>query len=105
MQPQHVTLGVAGPGDLRMQRWVELIAIHVGQSSITFSIAFSSWLDRQHIVIEEHPYTGMHFHGDPELILPVGAQWGARGKLVFGQMFLIFKFLHVFVFLMFPRLN
>ena len=34
MQPQHVSLGVAGPRDPRMQRWVELMARHAGQSTI-----------------------------------------------------------------------
>ena len=37
----------------------------------------------------------MDFCGDPDLILPVDAQWGAIGKL-FDQVFFIFKFLHVF---------
>ena len=54
--------------------------MRVSQQS-SFSTAFFSWLDRQHIVIEEHPYSGMDFRGDPDLILPVGAQWGAIGKL------------------------
>ena len=30
MQPQHVTLGVAGPRDPWMQRWAKLNARHVG---------------------------------------------------------------------------
>lgn len=56
------------------------MARHVGQSSITFSTTFFSWIDRQHIFIVEHPYVGMDFHGDLELSLLVGAQWGAIGK-------------------------
>lgn len=90
MQPQHVTLGVAGLRDPQMQRWVELMARHVGQSSITFSIGFFSWINRQHIFIEEHPYAGMDFHGYPELSLPVNAQWSAIGKLFFTKMFFAF---------------
>lgn len=61
MQPQHVTLSLAGPRDPRMQRWVELMARHDGHPSISFSTAFFSWFRRQHIVIEEHPYAGMDF--------------------------------------------
>lgn len=80
------------------------MARHAGQSTIIFSTASFSWLDRQDIFIEEHPYSRIIFHGDPNLILPVGAQWGAIGKFL-TKMFLIFKFLHDFVFLMFPRLN
>ena len=45
MQPHHVSLGVAGPTDPCMQRWVELMARHVGQSTIIFSPAFFSWLE------------------------------------------------------------
>ena len=45
MQPQHVSLGVAGPRDPHMQRWVELMAQHADQSTIIFSTAFFSWLD------------------------------------------------------------
>ena len=81
MQPQYVTLSLAGPRDPRMQRWVELMARHVGQSSISFSTTFFSPLGRKHIVIEEHPYVEMEFRRDPYLRLPVGAQWGAIGKL------------------------
>lgn len=81
MQPQHVTLSLASPRDPHMQRQVELMARHAGQSSISFSTAFFSWLCQQHIVIEEHPYVGMDFHRDLDLRLPVGAQWGAIGKL------------------------
>lgn len=45
MQPQHVSLGVAGPRDPCMQRWVELMARHAGQSTIIFSPAFFNWLE------------------------------------------------------------
>lgn len=37
----------------------------------------------------EYPYSGMDFHGDPDLPLPARAMWGAIGKL-FDQVFLIF---------------
>jgi len=40
MQPQLVSLGVYGPRDPRMQRWIDLMARHVGQSLISFSPAF-----------------------------------------------------------------
>lgn len=66
------------------------MASHAGESSITFSTTFFSWLDRQHIFIEENPYTGMDFHGDPKLSLLVGAQCNAIGKKKFDQMFLDF---------------
>ena len=49
------------------------------------------------IAIEEYPYAGIDFRGDLDLIIPDGAQWGAMGKNVL-TMFLILRFVHVFVF-------
>lgn len=73
MQPQHVSPSLTCPRDSRMQRWVELMARHAGQSLISFSPAFFYWLRRQHIFIEGHPYAGMDFRGDPDLRSPMGA--------------------------------
>lgn len=82
------------------------MARHAGQSTIIFSTAFFSWLERQNLLIEEHPYLGMDFRGDPYLILAVGAQWGAMGKLFDQKSFFIFSsFYMFFMLLMFPRLN
>lgn len=73
MQPHRVALGVAGPRDPQMQRWVELMSRHDGQSLITFTTTFFIWIDQQYIFIKEHPYSRMDFHGDRELSLLVGA--------------------------------
>ena len=43
MYLQHVTLSMCGPRDPQMQRWVELMSIHAGQSTIIFSISFFTW--------------------------------------------------------------
>ena len=82
MQPQHNSLGVPGPRDPQMQRWVDLVARHAGQSLISFSSTFFEWFDCQEMVFMEYPYAGMDFRGDPDLVLPVAAQWGAIGKLI-----------------------
>ena len=81
MQPQLVSLGVSGPRDPRMQIWVDLMARHAGQSLITFTPKLFEWLDRQDMDITEYPYSEMDFCEDTDLMLPVGAQWGAIGKL------------------------
>ena len=73
MQPQHVTLGVPNPRDPRMHRWVELMARHVGQSSIVFLTAFFAWFRRQVIAIDDYAYAGVDFRGDLDLALPEGA--------------------------------
>ena len=98
MQPQLVSLGVSGPRDPQMQRWVYLMARHVGQSLISFTPTFYEWFDRQDMAIAEYPYSRMDFHGDPNLMSPVGAQSGAIGKLFDQSVFLILKFPHFFVF-------
>ena len=63
-----------------MQRWVDHMSRHAGQSQISFSDTFFGWFDRQEMVYSEHPYAGMDFRGDPDLVLPAGEQWGAIGK-------------------------
>jgi len=52
-----------------------------------FSIAFYSWFQCQIIVIDDCAYAGVDFHGDPDLVLPEGAQWGAIGKNVLTMFF------------------
>lgn len=82
MQPQNISLRVPGPRELRMQRWVDLMARHDGQSLISFSSTFFEWFNRQEMAFVEYPYAGMDFHGDPDLALLVGVQWSAIGKLI-----------------------
>lgn len=73
MQPQHISLGVPGPRDPQMQRWVDLMAKHAGQSLISFTSAFCEWFDHQDMTFTEYPYSRMDFCGDPDLMLLVGA--------------------------------
>jgi len=54
-----------------------------------FKIATRAHFNRVVVVATTHPYSGMDFRGDLDLILPVGTQWGAIGKL-FDQVFFIF---------------
>ena len=61
MQPQHVTLGVSNLRDPRMQRWVELMGRHAGQSTIVFSTVFFAWFKRQVFAIDEYAYTSVDF--------------------------------------------
>ena len=34
------------------------------------------------VVIEEYPYMGMNYHGDPEMPRPPGHAWGPAGMYV-----------------------
>ena len=61
MQPQHVTLNIASPRDPRMQRWVELMGRHAGQSTVVLSTAFFSWFRRHIVAIDEYAYEFVDF--------------------------------------------
>ena len=70
MQPQHVTLDMSNPRYPQMQRWVEFMGRHAGQSTIVFSTAFFTQFRRQIIAIDEYAYVGVDFRGDPDSALP-----------------------------------
>ena len=80
MQPQYIVLDLPSPTEPRMQRWVDHMARHAGQSKITFADAFFRWFEWQDMAFSEYPYIGMDFRGDPDLVLPDGGQWGDLGK-------------------------
>ena len=63
MQPQNISLGLPAPREPRMQRWVDLMARHVGQLQISFSDAFFEWFDHHEMIFVEYPYVGMDFQG------------------------------------------
>ena len=54
---------------------------------------FYFWWERQLPVLEQFPYAGMDFHGDPDLVLPLGGAWGELGNFLFSifQFFMNFK--------------
>ena len=41
---------------------------------------FYIWWERQLPALEQFPYAGMDFRGDPNLVLPPGGAWGELGK-------------------------
>lgn len=82
MQPQKISLGVPILRKARMQRWVDLMARHAGQSHVSFSSIFFECFDCQKMVFAEYPYVWMDFQGDQNLALPVGEQWSAIGKMI-----------------------
>ena len=89
-----------------MQRWVELMGRHVGQSTVVLSTTFFASF-RQHIVaIDEYAYANIGFRGDPDLALPKGARWDAMGKKFLTMFFNFSKVYTMFLYFdFFPRLN
>jgi hypothetical protein len=43
------------------------------------------------LMVDDYPYAGLDFQGDPDLVLPEDAQWGDLGKK-----YTHFLFLNVF---------
>ena len=54
----------------------------------TWDDEFFLWWIEQIIAVDDYPYAGMDFRGDPVLVLPPDAAWGAVGK--FLQKFLTY---------------
>ena len=65
-----------------MQRWVDLMARHAGQSKVSFFDTFFDWFNCQEMVFAEYPYVGMDFQGDSELALLAGEKWSVIGKMI-----------------------
>jgi len=89
MQPHYISLGLPLPTEPWMQRWVDHMSRHAGQSHISFSDTFFGWFDCQEMVYSEYPYAGTDFWGDPDLVLPAGEQWGAIGKILTISLFIV----------------
>lgn len=89
MQPQYIPLGLPPPTEPRMQRWVDHMSRHAGQSQVSFSDTFFGWFNCQDMVFSKYLYAGMDFQGDPDLVLPAGEQWGAIGKISTISLFIV----------------
>jgi hypothetical protein len=53
---------------------------HVTGPIVRYDDRFFDSLQGQVLMIEDYPYAGLEFHGDPDLSLPEDAQWGDIGK-------------------------
>ena len=59
-----------------------------GSSVVRFTPTYFMWLRNHVFTIEDFPYVGMDYRGDPETSLPPGAQWDESSKGII-LMFLI----------------
>jgi hypothetical protein len=76
----QVEWGIPTPQDPQMKRWVDLVARHDGVPIVKYDDVFFQWLRNHLIMVEEYVYVGTYFHGDIELSLHEGSQWGDIGK-------------------------
>jgi hypothetical protein len=67
------------------------MARHVAGPIIKYNDTFFDWLRPEMLMVDDYAYAGLDFRGDPDLVLPEGAQWGKLGKKY------TFFFLYVFL--------
>ena len=81
-----------------MARWEALMPIAGGGQKTSWQLEFFGWLRRQLIVVEDWPYAGTDFTGDPNLSLLEGEYWDEElGKNIFHFMsFMIFWYTCMF---------
>ena len=83
--PQHLTVGAGAPREPRMTRWIAVMARHPGEGEkvVRFTDAYFDWLRHQVFSVQDFPYSGLDFRGDPDMVLPQGEQWDDRGIFTF----------------------
>jgi len=74
-QIQRAVVADPFPQEPRMARWAALMPRGGGGQEMSWHPEFFIWLRRQLIVIQDWPYAGTNFMGDPDLPLPEGEEW------------------------------
>ena len=82
------------PREPRMTRWEALMPRGGGGQQMSWRPEFFIWLHRQLIVVEDWPYAGTNFMGDPDIPLPEGEEWEEELGMIFS--FYFFMYFHFF---------
>jgi hypothetical protein len=81
-----------GPRDPSMSWWTDVMRrLGGGRVPTPYNDEFFFWWRRQVIAIDDYPYAGIDYRGDPDMPFPPGSAYGDIGK----KCFYIF---HFFVF-------
>ena len=80
LQLQDMALDPPGPHETRATRWAHVMPQGGGGRPVAWGIYFQAWLERQTIFVEDWPYAGMDFRGDPDMLLLAGEQWDDGDK-------------------------
>jgi hypothetical protein len=81
-----------GPRDPTMARWIEVMKWQGGGRVVTpYNDDFFFWWQRQIIALDDYPYAGINFRGNPDMPLSPGSSYDTIGKS--------FYIFHFFVFL------
>ena len=87
---------ISSPQDPRISRWADMMK-RLGGSEVpqtTWDDQFFLWWGEQIIAVDDYPYAGMDFRGDPDLVLPPGTAWGTVGE--FAKIFDLYNFFGFF---------
>lgn len=79
-QYQLTEVDLMMPRDPWMARRSRLMPRITGGQHMSYRPAFFSWLRQQLIVVDDWPFSGTDFHGDPNMPLPDGEDFNAEGK-------------------------
>jgi len=84
--PQHLTIEVGLPQEPKLMRWVVVMAHHPkeGAEVVRFTLEYFHWLKNQVFTIQDFPYAGVDFRGDPDMALPPGEQWDDSSNVIFN---------------------
>ena len=55
-----------------------------GTEVVRFKLEYFQWLENQIFSIQDFPYAGVDFRGDPDMALPLGEKWDDLGKIIFN---------------------
>jgi hypothetical protein len=73
-----------GPRNPAMARWIEFMRRQGGgRVSIPYNDDFFFWWWWKVIALDDYPYAGINFIGDPDMPFPPGAAYGDIGKMFF----------------------
>ena len=72
--PRQISIEARLPQEPRIMRWVAVMARHPEEGSkvVRFPLEYFRWLRNQIFVIQDFPYAGMDYRGDPDMALPPG---------------------------------
>ena len=67
--------------DLAQQRWADAMRrLGGGRVSNPYPADFFPWWQRHIVSINDYPYAGIDFRGDPDILLPPGSAYGDIGN-------------------------
>jgi hypothetical protein len=66
---------------------------------------FFFWWRRLIIALDDYPYAGIDFRGDPDMPLPLGAAYGAIGKKYFYILYFLYLKEQKYFWMVFLNIN